>query len=92
MELGELLKAYLQDLQAIFRRQIAFNGITLPQLLILSSVPDAGIDMSGLALLSGVDNSTMTRLVTIMIKRGWIYKEQNAEDRRSYIVKLTRKG
>ncbi|NIA18504.1 MAG: MarR family transcriptional regulator [Simkaniaceae bacterium] len=92
MEFGELLKAFLQDLQAIFRKQIIFQGLTLPQILILSSIPDTGIDMSSLAKVSGVDNSTMTRLADTMIKRGWIAKKRDDMDRRSFILRLTEQG
>ncbi len=92
MEFGELLKAFLQDLQAIFRRQITFQGLTISQLLILSSIPDTGIDMSSLAKVIGVDNSTMTRLAATMINKGWIIKIRDDMDRRSYLIYLTKHG
>lgn len=92
MEFGELLKAFLQDLQVIFRKQITFQGLTLPQILILSSIPDTGIDMSSLAKVSGVDNSTMTRLAGTMIKKGWIDKKRDDMDRRFFILRLTEQG
>ncbi len=92
MEYGELLKSFLQDLQAIFRKHISLSGLTLPQILILSSIPDEGIDMSTLAVISGVDNSTMTRLIDTMVNKGWVERTSDSVDRRAKIVTLSPTG
>ncbi|MFQ6604344.1 MAG: MarR family winged helix-turn-helix transcriptional regulator [Fidelibacterota bacterium] len=92
MEFGELVFTLLRDLQAVFRRKLKLSGITLPQLVILSSVPDEGIDMTSLAQNIGVDNSTLTRTTGMLIGRGLIYKEKSEIDHRSNLLFLTAEG
>ena len=75
MEFGELLKAFLLDLQSLFRFQVRNPDLTLPQILLLSTISDEGTDMSSLSKQMGVDNSTMTRLVDVLIRNGWAIKE-----------------
>ncbi len=92
MEFGELLKSFLLSLQTLFRTQGLTDGLTLSQVLVLSLIPDDGIDMTTLAKNLGVDNSTATRLVGVMLKRGWVEKKQSSLDRRVMIVRLTPEG
>lgn len=92
MEFGELLKAYLVSLQGLFRQQIAGNGLTLPQVLVISSIPDTGLDMTALARLIGIDNSTLTRIADTMIRKGWLVKSRSDIDRRSFTLQLTDRG
>ncbi|MFQ6611634.1 MAG: MarR family winged helix-turn-helix transcriptional regulator [Fidelibacterota bacterium] len=92
MEFGELVKLFLLDLQYLFRDRVVTSGMTLTQILLLSSIPDEGIDMTALTRRMGVDNSTLTRLVDVLIRRGWIKKNKNPEDGRSIIVSFTPDG
>lgn len=92
MELGELITLYLVDLQAAFRKHILFDNITLTQALILLTLPDDGLDMTSLSLTIGVDNSTATRLADNLIKKGWVWKKRNEQDRRMMVVRLTDSG
>lgn len=92
MEFGEVLKQFLLDLQRLFRSNIVDGEITLPQILLVSSVPFDGIDMTSLAQQLGVDNSTLTRLVDILVRRNWIEKSKGRHDKRITILKLTPKG
>jgi len=92
MEFGEVLKQFLLDLQRLFRSNIDDGEITLPQILLVSSVPFDGIDMTSLAQQLGVDNSTLTRLVDILVRRNWIEKSKGRHDKRITILKLTPKG
>ncbi len=92
MEFGEVLKQFLLDLQRLFRLNIVDGEITLPQILLVSSVPFDGIDMTSLAQQLGVDNSTLTRLVDILVRRNWIEKSKGRHDKRITILKLTPKG
>ena len=68
MEFGELLKLFLLDLQRLFRSKIVDGELTLSQILLISCIPDESIDMTSLAQQIGVDNSTLTRLVDILIR------------------------
>jgi DNA-binding MarR family transcriptional regulator len=92
MEFGELLAAFLIDLQALFRKQVAGGGLTLPQVLLLTSIPEEGTDMSGLSRSLGVDNSTATRLIDVMVRQGWIKKVRDERDRRVTRIALTNSG
>lgn len=92
MELGELLKLFLVDLQSLFRSRVGKGSLTLPQVLLLSSIPDRGIDMTSLALRLSLDNSTITRLVDVVVRRGWAEKKRSSGDRRVTLVSLTGTG
>ena len=92
MEFGELLKALLLDLQSLFRFQVSNPDLTLPQILLLSSISDEGVDMSSLSKQMGVDNSTMTRLIDVLIRNGWAIKYKNKKDGRVVMVEITKKG
>ncbi len=92
MEFGELLKLFLLDLQSLFRTRIADRNFTLTQILLISSIPLEGLDMTSLARRLGVDNSTLTRLVNILVRNGWVIKQQNPKDKRSVLVSLTEEG
>ena len=92
MEFGELLKQFLIDLQSIFRTQLKKLDLTLSQIILISSIPIGGIDMTTLSIKIGVDNSTLTRLIDILIKNGIVKKNKNPKDKRSFIVTVTEKG
>ena len=92
MEFGELLKQFLIDLQSLFRTSTKKLNLTLPQITILSSIPIDGIDMSTLSKRIGVDNSTLTRLIDILIKNNFVRKIKNPKDGRSFIILLTVSG
>ena len=92
MEFGELLKALLLDLQSLFRFQVSNPDLTLPQILLLSTISDEGVDMSSLSKQMGVDNSTMTRLIDVLIRNGWAIKYKNKKDGRVVMVEITKKG
>lgn len=92
MEFGELLKQFLIDLQSLFRSHTKDLKITLPQVMLVSSIPTDGIDMTSLAHQLGVDNSTMTRLIGVLVKDRIVDKEKNPNDGRSVLVFLTKKG
>ena len=92
MEFGELLKAFLLDLQSLFRYRVTHTDLTLPQILLLSSISSEGTEMSSLSKKMGVDNSTMTRLISILIRNGWVEKFKGENDKRVVYVKITVKG
>jgi DNA-binding MarR family transcriptional regulator len=92
MEFGELLAVFLIDLQALFRKQAAGDGLTLPQVLLLTSIPEEGTDMSGLSRSLGVDNSTATRLIDVMVRQGWVKKVRDEQDKRVTRITLTSSG
>ena len=92
MEFGELLKQFLIDLQSLFRTQFKKLDLTLSQIILISSIPTDGIDMTTLSIKIGVDNSTLTRLIDILMKKGIVQKNRSSQDKRSYIISVTKKG
>lgn len=51
-----------------------------------------GITQKELSDLTGKDQPTLTRILTIMDRKGWIDRRANREDRRSFLVWLTGNG
>ena len=92
MEFGELLKQFLIDLQSLFRTQFKKLDLTLSQIILISSIPIDGIDMTTHSIKIGVDNSTLTRLIDILMKKGIVQKNRSSQDKRSYIISVTKKG
>ena len=92
MNYGELLSIFLIDLQSIFRKNIVVKGASFQQLLALSVIPDDGIEMSPLARKIGIDNSTATRLVIGLEKKGWTIRKTSLHDKRVIQVFLTEQG
>ncbi len=92
MEFGELLRSFLLDLQRLFRLHMSYPALTLPQILLLTAIPDEGMDMTTLSQSLGVDNSTMTRLVEGLLRKKLVVKERGTVDRRVTVVKLTDQG
>ena len=92
MEFGELLKQFLIDLQSLFRKSTKKLNVTLSQITLISSIPIDGINMSTLSHRIGVDNSTLTRLIAILIRNKIVRKIKNPKDSRSFIILLTKNG
>ena len=92
MEFGELLKQFLIDLQSLFRTRTKQLNLTLPQIVLISSIPTDGIDMTTLAQRIGVDNSTLTRLIDVLLRKQLVEKNKNLLDGRSFILSLTTNG
>ena len=92
MNYSELLSSFLIDLQSLHRKNISINGASFPQILALSIIPDDGIEMSALSKKIGIDNSTATRLVMGLEKKGWVNRRSANYDKRVIQVTLTKDG
>ena len=92
MHYGEFISTFLIDLQRLFRSEILIKNITYSQVLATISIPVDGIEMSELARKLGLDNSTVTRLIVRLEKKGWVYREKSRRDKRAIIVVLNNKG
>ncbi|MFC7392738.1 MarR family winged helix-turn-helix transcriptional regulator [Scopulibacillus cellulosilyticus] len=51
-----------------------------------------GITQKDLSQKSGKDQATVTRILDILDRKGWIERRANADDRRSYLVYFTEEG
>ena len=92
MNNAELLTNLLTDLQSIFREKNKNLPFSLSQIILISSIPEQGIDMTSLSKKIGIDNSTTTRLIHNLQKKDIIIKSSNIEDKRSNILTLSKKG
>ena len=92
MNNAELLTNLLTDLQSIFREKNKNLPFSLSQIILISSIPEQGIDMTSLSNKIGIDNSTTTRLIHNLQKKDIIIKSSNIEDKRSNILTLSKKG
>ena len=92
MHYGEFISTFLIDLQRLFRSEILIKNITYSQVLATISIPVDGIEMSELARKLGLDNSTVTRLIVRLEKKGWVYREKSRRYKRAIIVVLNNKG
>ena len=92
MNYSEILSSFLIDLQSLYRKNVSINGASFPQILALSIIPDDGIEMSALSKKIGIDNSTATRLVMGLEKKGWVNRRSANYDKRVIQVALTQDG
>ena len=92
MNQGELFTSFLIDLQRIFRTKIVPKELSYSQALAILVIPDDGIEMSELAWVMGLENSTVTRLIGRLETNGFIKRKKSEIDKRSIIVFLKNKG
>ena len=92
MYYGEFISSFLIDLQRLFRLDITIKDMTYSQILAIISIPNDGIEMSVLARKLGLDNSTITRLIVRLEKKGWVIREQSRRDKRAIRVLLNNRG
>ena len=81
MRYGEFISSFLIDLQRLFRSDISIKDMTYSQVLAVISIPSDGIEMSELAIKLGLDNSTITRLIVRLEKKGLVVREQSKKDK-----------
>ena len=88
----EYLHTFVVHMNVIVRRVASQNNLSLSQYFALTNISSSGISMSDLSSLLGVDNSTLTRNINILIKRDLVEKNQSNEDKRGYTITLSTKG
>jgi len=88
----EYLHTFVVHMNVIVRRVASQNNLSLSQYFALTNISSSGISMSDLSSLLGVDNSTLTRNINILIKRDLVKKNQSNEDKRGYTITLSTKG
>ena len=88
----EYLHTFVVHMNVIVRRVASQNNLSLSQYFALTNISSSGISMSDLSSLLGVDNSTLTRNINILMKRDLVKKNQSNEDKRGYTITLSAKG
>ena len=78
---------------SIILRKIANDlCLTLPQVQLLLSIPFSSVSMTDLSNLLGIDNSTLTRNLNKLEKKGYVKRTKDCYDRRVYKISLSKKG
>ncbi|HCN85293.1 MAG TPA: MarR family transcriptional regulator [Sphingobacteriaceae bacterium] len=68
-------------------------GITVDQWLVLKNLRNANdLNQSELGELTNKDNPTLTRIIDLLCKKGVTERRIHPDDRRSFIVHLTKSG
>ena len=89
---SEHLNSFLCHMNVLARRIASKNNLSLSQYYTLSNISSNGISMSELSLIVGIDNSTLTRNINILINRSLVRKEQSKADKREQLILLSSKG
>ena len=72
---------------------IGCSGVTLPQCLVLMEIDEAGRLTTGrLAARLRLDNSTLSRTIDGLVKKGQLERIRDGEDRRVVWLRLSRRG
>ena len=90
--LNENFNSFLSYMYSLIRRISSHNNLSISQYFTIQSITKDGLSMSDLSLILGIDNSTLTRNINILIKEGLVTKEKSIFDRREHIILLTRDG
>ena len=90
--LAEYLNSFLSHMNVLVRQVASKNNLSPSQYYTLNSISSNGISMSNLSSTIGVDNSTLTRNINILMKRSLVKKDRSKDDRREFIVILSSKG
>jgi len=85
---------YLQaEGRRLAREKCAKHGITATQLSVLKLLDEIGdLSLSELSRRMAAKNSTVTGIIDRMVAAGLVTREQSAEDRRVWKIKLTELG
>ena len=91
--LSDLIIEFYEKLSSWEQSIVEGSGITLPQMhtIEILGVND-GIRMKDLAAKMGVTTGTLTVMIDNLEKKGLVERVQNPDDRRSYVIKLSRNG
>ncbi len=92
-EVFQLLDTVAKKLTQLQRESISVVALTPPQYSILSLLWERdGRPLSELACACCCSPSTVTGIVDTLEKKGFVARELNPEDRRSFLVQLTEEG
>jgi len=92
-ELGEIIRKLVRAFQMFERDRVKVLGFTFSQCYALLEVArDEGLTMNDLSERMNLDGSTMTRVVDVLVRDGWLERNRPEEDRRVVRVFLTEKG
>ena len=92
MKHSELLFQLFCNLKALYQKNLKFPNISFQQILSIANIDGDGVDMSSLSKTLGVDNSTGTRLIDGLEKKGLVKRVRDEIDNRVIKIFLTNSG
>jgi DNA-binding MarR family transcriptional regulator len=90
-----LIEQAIKEYRKVSQRNITkiVNDITVDQCLVLIILnKDEKISQNELANLIFKDNASITRMIELMVKKGYLNRTIHKEDRRKFNLELTEKG
>ncbi|WP_165252127.1 MarR family winged helix-turn-helix transcriptional regulator [Paludisphaera soli] len=91
--LGYWLRRLSNRVSRGFSERLERRGATVPQWVVLRCLYDVeGASLLALAATVGIDGGATSRLVERLVKKGWVARESDANDRRAVVVRLTDAG
>jgi len=92
-EVKELVLQFVKLYNSIDRNEKACYGVTVPQCYTLLAFERKGkMTMNELSTELGLSSSTMTRNVDVLVRRGYLERVRDDNDRRVVFVQLTKSG
>ena len=92
-DVGILIQKLVRVMQIFERDQIKPFGFTTSQCYVLLELKkNQGLTMNELSEKMNLSTSTMTRIISNLVRDGYIEREKDQSDRRIVIVKLTEEG
>ena len=88
----EYLHTFISHMNVIVRQIASQNKLSLSQYFTLTNISASGVSMSELSTMLGVDNSTLTRNINVLINRNLVKKSKSDYDRRGYTISLSTAG
>ena len=86
MNYSEFLLQLFCNLKALYQKNLKLPNISFQQILAIAVIDDDGLEMSSLSKILGIDNSTGTRLIDGLEKKGIVRRVRDKFDNR--IVKI----
>jgi DNA-binding MarR family transcriptional regulator len=88
----EYLHSFISHMNVVVRQIASQNKLSLSQYFTLTNILASGVSMSQLSTILGVDNSTLTRNIDVLVARDLVTKNKSDYDRRGYTIGLSAEG
>lgn len=92
MQYSEFLFQLFYNLKALYQKNLRVPNLSFQQILAIAMVDDDGLEMSSLSKTLGIDNSTATRLIDGLQKKGMVKRVRDKFDNRILRIVLTDGG
>ena len=92
MQYSESLYSLFIALQSLYKNHLELDNSSFQKIIAISIIEDDGIAMSKFSKKLGIDNSTATRLIEGVEKKGWAHRIKSESDNRVVKVFLTESG